>query len=145
MSAVLEPNRGQRKVTNLSPGRLEDRDVSTSSSLASTVAIPSPSVRRSARIRDSPSINYRDTCRYSLFRDSLLASYDLFWYRSSPFSKLPKKRIFGLDNTDLDLSKQFNGSFNISKDVDTTELNQPDSDSNQRKSLFPRVCRYYVK
>jgi len=119
MASSLDPTRGERKVTDPSAGRLEEREISHS--LASTVALPSPSVRRSARIRDSPVISYRDSQRNSSLRDS----------------RYSKKRIFGLDNTDLDLSKQFNNdSLNISQDGENTELTTPDT--KQRTSFLPK-------
>eukprot|EP00092_Neocalanus_flemingeri_P039670 GFUD01043202.1.p1 GENE.GFUD01043202.1~~GFUD01043202.1.p1 ORF type:complete len:675 (+),score=266.97 GFUD01043202.1:78-2102(+) len=67
-------------------------NASTSPSIASTVPMASPSVRRSARNQESPSVNYRDSLRSSLMRDTPLRQLGRRRSRSRS-----RSRIFGLD------------------------------------------------
>jgi len=72
-------------------------NASTSPSIASTVPMASPSIRRSARIQDSPSISYRDSLRSSVMRDTCTPVRQLGRRRSRSRSR---SRIFGLDASD---------------------------------------------
>ena len=67
---------------------------STSPSIASTVPMASPSVRRSAWTQDSPSVSYRNSLRNSVMRDTCTPIRQLMRRRSRSKSR---SRIFGLD------------------------------------------------
>ena len=105
----------QKKLTELSPGRLEE-----------SVSSPS-SVRRSARIKDSPAISYKDSLRNSSARDSRY-----------------KKRIFGLNTTESEAG-QGRQQENISPEEDRTAINTDTDTANNYKQRISSITKVVLQ
>jgi len=120
--------RPKRQLIETSPAASVNTS-STSPSIASTVPMASPSVRRSARIQESPSINYsnlRTRAKETPIRQ-------LGRRRSRSRSR---SRIFGLDATDqFGLDKHSDSEV----EVDRQEVNQPHSFIAYQKMILDTI------
>jgi len=120
--------RPKRQLIETSPAASVNTS-STSPSIASTVPMASPSVRRSARIQESPSINYSSL--RSRGKETPIRQLGRRTSRSRS-----RSRIFGLDPTDqFGLDKHSDSEV----EVDREEVNQPHSFIAYQKLFMDRI------